>query len=163
MRRTIRLTFFHERILRAFDGMLPSPSAPYEFLRLRGWLAPAEPDFGEARERISPYRRDVTYLREKKSAQREVPLVLADSSLGRRPRLHSRNQFAGTLDADDVSPTGVHYWHPLAMTSPCTLPLAPPPLSMQIFREIPIVSGQDSEYYSLLKDYYKNPPLFTSM
>lgn len=30
-------------------------------------------------------------------------------------RLHSRSQFAGTLDADDVSATGIHYWHSLPM------------------------------------------------
>lgn len=34
---------------------------------------------------------------------------------GRRPaKLHSRSQFAGTLDADDAAPTDVHYWHSLA-------------------------------------------------
>lgn len=30
-------------------------------------------------------------------------------------RLHSRSQFAGTLDADDVSAMGIHYWHSLPM------------------------------------------------
>lgn len=110
---------------------------------------PAEPDFGEARGHISPYRRDVTYLRGK-NRRNERSRSYLQIPLGRRPKLHSRNQFAGTLDADDVSPTDVHYWHPLAMTSsPASCPSSLRHYQCRFF--VGFASRRVFEYYSFLR------------
>lgn len=77
-------------------------------------------DFDKTRGRISPVssRRDVL-TGEKIGATRRIcsaPRICRFLPGGDLlARLHSRSQFAGTLDADDVSATGIHYWHSLPM------------------------------------------------
>lgn len=71
-------------------------------------------DFDKTRRRISPVssRRDVL-TGEKIGATRRIcsaPRICRFLPGGDLlARLHSRSQFAGTLDADDVSATGIHY------------------------------------------------------
>lgn len=81
-----------------------------------GWLRKTEPISTrrpDGYHRRRRYRRDVTYLREKKiGATRGIFRSYLQIPPGRRPaRLHSRSQFAGTLDADGVflRRGGIHY------------------------------------------------------